>query len=345
MRDLYRTLEMLRAETPMEYCEEFDGIKSILEYCNNYVKAFSKVHFRGGNVDFKNDLVKRLQNYLSECNLVDKEKKKPLPSAERKLRKIVMFFVLNTDATYKYNLRDDINVVHVFEICPLLPKFLVVTLIWELNLESFFYELLSFTPCWFAFQYFEPATDSLKYIDDVYDVLAKVEQLLKAIFINLTRTEIEQINPIDLKIIHKKLYDYSTNLLRLFYTPDAEKFQKFTKTQLHKYSGFALKHLLQMIIFAFDVYEQPEKINLHEHWEIYDIGKDFTNKIANLSETSQSVRVEQLGVILALMNTLQTNVMMITMKDFIYWVEVDLSEKITLQGKPSLSPSLSVCIL
>uniref|UniRef100_A0A1A9VB83 Uncharacterized protein n=1 Tax=Glossina austeni TaxID=7395 RepID=A0A1A9VB83_GLOAU len=332
MRDLYRTLEMLRAETPMEYCEEFDGIKSILEYCDNYVKPFSKVHFRGGNVDFKNDLVKRLQNYLIECNLVDKEKKKPLPSAERKLRKIVVFFVLNTDATYKYNLRDDINVVHVFEICPLLPKFLVVTLIWELNLESFFYELLSFTPCWFAFQYFEPATDSLKYIDDVYDVLAKVEQLLKAIFINLTRTEIEQINPIDLKIMYKKLYDYGTNLLRLFYTPDAEKFQKFTKKQLHKYSGFALKHLLQMIIFAFDVYEQSENINLRERWEIYDIGKDFTNKVANLTETSQSVRVEQLGVILALLNTLQTNVMMITMKDFIYWVEVDLSEKITLQA-------------
>ncbi|KAL9889389.1 gem-associated protein 4b-like [Glossina fuscipes fuscipes] len=332
MRDLYRTLEMLRAETPMEYCEEFDGIKSILEYCNNYVKPFSKVHFRGGNVDFKNDLVKRLQSYLIECNLVSKEEKKPLPSVERKLRKIVMFFVLNTDATYKYNLRDDVNVAHVFEICPLLPKFLVVTLIWELNLEPFFYELLSFTPCWFAFQYFEPATDSLKYIDDVYDVLGKVEQLLKAIFINLTRTEIQQINPIDLKIMYKKLYDYATNLLRLFYTPDAEKFQKFTKKQLHKYSGFALKHLLQMIIFAFDVYEQSEEINLHEHWEIYDVGKDFTNKIAKLSETSQSVRVEQLAMILALLNTLQTNVMMITMKDFIYWVEVDLTENITLQA-------------
>lgn len=49
MRDLFKTLENLKIETTMEYCEEFDDIKSILEYCNKQLKPFNKLYFRGGN--------------------------------------------------------------------------------------------------------------------------------------------------------------------------------------------------------------------------------------------------------------------------------------------------------
>lgn len=48
MRDLFKTLDDLKTESNMEYCEEFDGIKSILEYCNKQLKPFNKLYFRGG---------------------------------------------------------------------------------------------------------------------------------------------------------------------------------------------------------------------------------------------------------------------------------------------------------
>lgn len=48
MRDLFKTLDLLRTESAMEYCEEFDGVKSIMEYCHKHIKPFNKLYFRGG---------------------------------------------------------------------------------------------------------------------------------------------------------------------------------------------------------------------------------------------------------------------------------------------------------
>ncbi|XP_073833375.1 gem-associated protein 4b-like [Musca autumnalis] len=333
MRDLFKTLERLRTETVMEYCEEFNGIKSVLEHCNKHVKPFNKVYFRGGNEAFINELVRRLQDYLAEAGLVDKESKKPLPDKSHILRKILMFLMFNTDATYKFDLRSDQNIVHVLEICPLLPKFMLVTLVWELNLDQYFNEMLSYSPCWFSFQYFEPATDSLKYIDDAFEVLAKVEQLLKAIFITITRSELRVMDNVDKKIIYNKLYDYAMNLLRLFYTPDAEKFANFSKKKMYKYSGFALKHLLEMVLYAFDVYENSDVANPPENWPEYDICSQPCKKLngnASSSEGSE-LKEQQMKIITALLNALQNNVLLVKIDIFIYWVEIDLNEKQTLQ--------------
>lgn len=288
-----------------------------------------------GNESFINELVRRLQDYLVEQELVDKDTKMPLEEKEKlqKLRKIFMFLMLNTDATYKYNLKDDNNLVHVLEICPLMPKFLLVTLVWELHLEQFFNELLSYAPCWFTFQYFEPATDSLKYIEDAFDVLNKVEQLLKSIFIAITRSELRQMDNVDTKIIYNKLYDYAMNLLRQFYTPDMEKFKDFTKKQSYKYAGIALKHLLELVLYTFDVYETPQKANPLEDWPEYNIcvqplKKPHTEKAL---KESKILKETQLKLIAALLNALQTNVMMVKIDIYIYWVEIDLNDKENLQ--------------
>ncbi|XP_075158941.1 gem-associated protein 4b-like [Haematobia irritans] len=332
MRDLFKTLEILKVETPMEYCEEFNGIKSILEYCNKHVKPFNKLFFRGGNEAVINELVRRLQNYLADVDLVDKETKIPLPGKDQKLRKILMFLMFNTDATYKYNLKDDHNIVHVLEMCPLMPKFLLVTLVWELHLDQYFNEMLSYSPCWFSFQYFEPATDSLKYIDDAFEVLAKVEQLLKAIIISISRSYLRVMDSVDKKIIFNKLYDYAMNMLRLFYTPDAEKFKDFNKKKMYKYSGFALKHLLQLVLYSFDVYENADVCKPLEDWKEYDICSQPNKQIdKKTSKDLEDVKTQQLKIITALLNALQNNVLLVKLDIFLYWVEIDLNEKQTLQ--------------
>lgn len=273
-----------------------------------------------------------MQDYLVERELLDTEHKKPLPEKEKlqKLRKIFMFLMLNTDATYKYNLKDDPELVHVLEICPLMPKFLLVTLVWELHLDQFFNEMLSYAPCWFTFQYFEPATDSLKFIDDAFEVLDKVAGLLKSLFISITRSELRLMDNVDTRIIHNKLYDYAMNLLRLFYTPDSEKFKNFTKKQSYKYAGFALKHLLELVLFTFDVYENSEKCNPAEEWREYNVCKQLLKKVEDVKET-KNLKEQQLKIITALLNALQTQVMLVKIDIFIYWVEIDLNDKENLQ--------------
>ncbi|XP_017472165.1 PREDICTED: uncharacterized protein LOC108363333 [Rhagoletis zephyria] len=333
MRDLHKTLKLFEEEFSMDYCEEFDEIKSVLLYCNKHVKPFSKVQFRGGNDIFINELVRRLQQVLVDRDLIDPEVKKPLPKAHQKLRKVVMFLFANTDATYKYNLREDPTFAHVLEQCPLLPKFLLVTLIWELQLDQFFYEALSYTPCWFAFQYFETAADTMKYIGDPYEVLEKVEQLMRALFLSIALSESRKIDMVDKKIIYGKLYDYSMNLLRQFYTPDCEKFKQFTKLQFFRYSGFALKHLLQMTLFAFDLLELPETANPKIDIEIYQICQEICPRAPDSEITNPStvLKEQQLKIIKALLNSVQYNVMLVKIDVFMYWVEVDVTPTLTLQ--------------
>ncbi|XP_053950879.1 uncharacterized protein LOC128858535 [Anastrepha ludens] len=333
MRNLHKTLKLFEVEFPMDYCEEFDEIKSVLVHCNKHVKPFNKVHFRGGNDLFINELVRRLQEAFIEHELSEPEDKKPLPKAHQKLRKVMMFLFANTDATYKYNLREDPTFAHVLEQCPLLPKFLLVTLVWELQLDQFFYEVLSYTPCWFAFQYFETAADSMKFVEDPYEVLEKVEQLMRALLLSVTRSENRKIDMVDKKTIFGKLYDYSVNLLRQFYTPDCEKFKKFTKLQYFRYSGFALKHLLQMTLFAFDLFELPETAKPGIDLEIYEICQEICPQV-NATEAAQlsvALKEQQLKIIKALLNSLQYNVMLVKIDVFMYWVEVDVTPTTALQ--------------
>ncbi|XP_067640478.1 uncharacterized protein [Eurosta solidaginis] len=334
MRDLHKTLRLFAEELPMDYCEEFDEIKSVLVYCNKHVKPFAKVHFRGGNDLFITELVRRLQQSLIDKELVGAEDRKPLPKAQQKLRKVMMFLFANTDATYKYNLREDPAIAHVLEQCPLLPKFLLVTLVWELQLDQYFYEAISYTPCWFAFQYFETSADTLKYIDDPYDVLEKVEQIMRALLLSIARSEYRKIDMVDKKIIYSKLYDYAMNLLRQFYTPDAEKFKQYTKYQFFRYTGFALKHILQITLFAFDLFELPQRtakptIDI----DIYEICRELCPQVPNAAEEKPSdvLQEQQLKIIKALLNSLQYNVMLVKVDVFMYWVEVDLTPTTTLQ--------------
>lgn len=334
MRDLHSILNLFAKECPMDYCEDFDAIKSVLSYCNENVRALNKVRFRGGNEDVVEEICKRLQDYFNEMEYIDPETKKPLPKAYNKFRKLIMFLLVNTDATYKYNLKTDPGLAHVIEICPLLPKYLLVAIIWELNLDKFFYEALALCPCWFSFQFFENATDSLKHIKDPYEVLVKVENLVRSIFTSITKSKAVPIQFVDKKIILAKLYDYTMNLLRQFYTPDAEKFKTFKKNEFFTYSGYAINHILDMVIFAFDVYEEINKLTVDfEPVEVYDVCSSNVNQNQTAETNSYSLVKEfQLKVITALLNCLQYNVMLVKIDVFMHWVEVDVNRHETLQS-------------
>lgn len=334
MRDLHKILNLFANECSMDYCQEFDAIKSVLDYCNENVRALNKVRFRGGNEDVVEEICKRLQDFFLKMDYIDEQTKLPKPKDYPKFRKIIMFLLVNTDATYKYNLKDDPGLAHVIEICPLLPKYLLVAIVWELHLDQFFYEALARCPCWFSFQYFENATDSLKHIKDPYEVLIKVENLVKSIYTSITKSQAEPIQFVDKKIILGKLYDYTMNLLRQFYTPDAEKFKTFKKNEFFTYSGYAINHILEMITFTFDVYEEKNKLKPDfEPAGVYDICSSNTNQNQTSEADSHSlIKNFQLKVITALLNCLQYNVMLVKIDVFMHWVEVDVNEQETLQS-------------
>ncbi|XP_055370705.1 uncharacterized protein LOC129605151 [Condylostylus longicornis] len=331
MRDINAILKLFAKEYIMDYCEDFDVIKGILEYCDQHVKKFEKVQFRGGNEKIIDEIVTRVQRHFAEKSYTDVHH---LPKAESDLilRKICFFLILNTDSNFKYSLKDDINLAHLLEVTPQLSKCLLSNVVWGLKLDKYFCEIIQYSPSWFALQFLEHSIHSLKYINEPYEVLVKVENLVKAIYGNICRSDYRQIDSVEKKIIFNKFYDFTMDLLRQFYTPDAEKFTHFTKKQFFKYSGFALRHLLDIIIFAFDGFEiKFEKSE--DIYEIFDICKESCPIIENKCVSySKPVAEIQSQIITSLLSTLQYNVMLVTIDVFMYWVEIDLTESITLQS-------------
>ena len=48
IRDIHKTLELFAKDSPIDYCDIFNEIKSVLEYIDKIVKKFSKIVFKGG---------------------------------------------------------------------------------------------------------------------------------------------------------------------------------------------------------------------------------------------------------------------------------------------------------
>lgn len=284
-----------------------------------------KTHPLPGNENVVDEISKRLKKHFADNDYIDSEQYPKLMKYESNLQRIVLFLALNTDISYKYDLKKDQELAHVLNMTPQMSKCLLVSVIWETNLDHVFYQLLAYTPCWFSFQMFEVACKSLRTISDPFDILVKVENLVKAIFTSITLSESRTIDKVDKKIIYDKLFTNIVDIFRQFYTPDAEKFASFSKKKLSRYSGFATKHILDMLFHCFDLYEGKALAQPPKSCKIFDIFTSLSPR-AKTQELSNELREAQLKIITCLLNSLQYIVFLITIDVFMYWMEVDFPE-------------------
>lgn len=261
-----------------------------------------------------------------ESDYIDSEKHPKLQKHEFIFQKIVLFLTLNTDISYKYDIRKDQELAHVLDITPKMSKTLLVSVIWESNLDTVFYQLLSYTPCWFSFQVFEVACKSLKQVNDPFETLIKVENLVNAIFTSISLSEYRALDKVDKKIIYEKLYTNIVDVLRQFYTPDTEKFQSFSKKKLSKYSGFAMKHILDMIMYSFDLFEEKVPASTPKSCEIFEIFTSLSPKV-KMDERSEELKSSLMKIIVCLLNSLQYITFLITIDVFMYWMEIEFPEE------------------
>lgn len=248
------------------------------------------------------------------------------------MRKITFYLILNTEATFKYNLSEDYNVVHLLGTIPQISKMLLLSLIWELRLNEYFYECIAYAPIWFSLQFIEVAVDSLKFADP-YQVLDCVEKLVCAIYLNITRSDHRIIGNVDKKIILGKYFDHFCDFLRHFFVPDAEKFSNFSKFKYSLYTGHVLRHNLEMIVKCFDMYKTKPDIDVDKRFLIYSLMSEKDILFDNRSHVfSEPVNETLHKINTGLLNSLQTNVMMVNLDTFLNWVEEDIDDERTLQS-------------
>lgn len=251
---------------------------------------------------------------------------------DEQLRKITFYLVLNTEATFKYDLKSDYTICHLLDTLPSLPKALLHACIWGLHIERYFCECIAYTPNWFAYQFIDNVVESLKYADP-YETLDRVDQLLRAIYTNIVRSDFRQMETVEKKIILNKYYDVSTDLMRHFYSPDAEKFQKWSKNKYRKYMGFVLKHNLNMIMHCFELFQKRPILKSEPiEYDIYALMREREPLIDDhLEHYTDAVQDTLHRMNTTLLNSLQYNVMQVDCNTFMYWVEIDIDEEYTLQ--------------
>lgn len=285
-----------------------------------------------GNEPYIADIVTKVRALLNRKGYIDTTTSKPLPEFNAELRKIAFYLVLNTEATFKYDLISDHTVCHLINTMPSMPKALLHACIWGLQLEQYFCECIAHTPIWFAFQFIDNIVESLKYADP-YETLDRVDQLVRAIYINISRSDFRHMDVVDKKIILNKYFDVTMDLMRHFYSPDAEKFQKWSKNKYRKYMGFVLKHNLNMIQHCFELFQRRPtlKTDLIEY-DIYALMREREPLIDDHRNSySDAVKDTLHRMNTTLLNSLQYNVMQVDCNAFMYWVEVDIDDEFTLQ--------------
>lgn len=257
---------------------------------------------------------------------------KPLPEYDVQLRKIAFYLMLNTEATFKYDLSTDHSICHLLNTLPALPKALLHACIWGLHLERHFCEIIAYTPIWFAYQFIDNVVESLKYADP-YETLERVDQLVRAIYTNIARSDFRQMEAVDKKIILNKYFDVTMDLMRHFYSPDAEKFEKWSKNKYRKYMGYVLKHNLSIILHCFELFQKRPSLKSDPiEYNIFALMSEREPLIDDHRESySDIVRDTLHQMNTTLLNSLQYNVMQVDCNAFMYWVEVDINEEYTLQ--------------
>lgn len=291
---------------------------------------FSSLCSDTGNEEHIARIVTKLLTMLTAKGYVNADTGKPLPQYTAQLRKITFFLVLNTDANCKYDLMSDHTVSHLLNAFPQMTKCLLLACIWGLSLDAFLYECIAYTPIWFAFAFVEDATESLKYADP-YETLDRVDDLVRAIYTNIARSDYRSVEMVEKKIILNKYYDVTMDLLRHFFSPSNDSRVLNTKPKQYKYMGYVLKHNLELLMHCFDLFQHKPSLK-HSSHDIYALMREREPLVDNLRETYSDPVTETLHRFnTTILNSLQNNVMHVDMHMYMYWVEIKTDAGITLQ--------------
>lgn len=120
--------------------------------------------------------------------------------------------------------------------------------------------------------------------------------------------------------------------LRHFYTPDSEKFTNWSKTKLATYTGHLMHHIVRLTVSCFETFLQKPSVDVDKKYLLFSL-MDARDPIVKteLSSYSDAVTETLHKINMALLNSLQMNVMLINLDTFLDWVEVDIDEEYTLQ--------------
>lgn len=241
--------------------------------------------------------------------------------------------MLNTSGIeFKHDLNNAHAIVHLLQNSSPLSKCLLLSLAWSLNLSQFLAEAIAYTPHWFAWHFIDQAGDTLKHIDP-RKVPAIVDRLVVAIYRNVARSDSRQLDEGERLVTLTRYHDYALELLTTFQTPSEETFAGWSKMKRSKHLGQVVFGLISTISECAAIFRNRNVAFLKSEAEqvfgsVTD--PDEVNEMRR-DEFGESVYATLNKLNILLLNTLQSNLMLVTVSTFIDWVEFDINDELTLQ--------------
>ncbi|XP_050070585.1 uncharacterized protein LOC126558557 [Anopheles maculipalpis] len=328
MGDFFALIEEIKSTTSdMDYCRDFHEVQLTLNNVNKYIHPLNKIFFDGGNEPYIIEVVARLlkyfrtQRYLNAHNKVDKQ-------FEPELRRITMYLLVNTDVSFRYDLKLDKRVGQLLNTSPQITKCLLMNCIWGLDLDRFFYEMLRYAPLWFSMQFLDEAIVSLKN-GKPHDVLTRIESIVCAIYFAIYRTDVDWGQNTRSEYVNRqrtieRLCGYVAEILQFVNTPNASKFHGWAKVRKHRYFGYLLKHMFSMTMTCLDIYFCKPPIPVDPAMAVYQLMSETHIDKSTPVAHSKTTESWLLKLNHCMLNTLEVCIMHVSLECYVYWAEIDL---------------------
>lgn len=196
-----------------------------------------------------------------------------------------------------------------------------------MNLNEYYYDFLKYSPCWMVLEFLEETFNSLKY-GKPYDILIQLENIVQSIYINICRMDYRKTsNETDTKNYLSAFQEHAQIILLEFHTATDEALFK-KKTERYKFFGYTMRSLIGLILNCFALYKNKPKFQVDKKFNIFKLVAEKEPEVDNHSDLYSSEVDSCLKLInLALLNTLQSCVMDVTIDMWVDWVEYDAPGK------------------
>lgn len=253
-----------------------------------------------------------------------------LQNNPQELRKITFFLMINTQ------LRDPKNEINECEkICHLLNNFtqlskcLFVNLIWKLKLQDYLCDAIKFAPTWFTLSFLSELVDSFRFLEPL-QVTNEVRSVVTAIYLSICRMDFKVLSSErreeQATNLAKLIDEYVKALLRNYNTPVSDESITKSKRKLQSHLGNSFRQQLLLTHTCFQLFLSKPKLAVEKEHEIFKISNS-DREVDNHSKTYAPNIEESLKRFnSALLNSLQSSLLNITLDDFMYWVEIDIED-------------------
>lgn len=162
-------------------------------------------------------------------------------------RKFAFYIVLNAELLELEQMVEMVGIDSVIWTIPTIPKCLMCELLWNLHMEPFIHEVISYTYPALALEVAAAFIDNFKYFDPL-ECLEQLKLLSSACYTAISRLNLFNFEPQMLSSLSKTAYHNFQNCLKYFTAPPNDyKLNRLGKDELYKYLGKRLHAMFLLI--------------------------------------------------------------------------------------------------